>query len=170
MIENSQEDKPASLWTRIIFGTRPARTLVRVAVATVLIVVMFNLALMPIKVVGISMQPTYQHGAVSVVNKLAYALETPQRGDIVAIQGEEGTIYYLKRIVGMPGEEFSVKEGRVFVNGSLLREPYAEHSFIPWQIERLPLDEKEYFVIGDNRELSSFGVIREEQIVGQVLF
>jgi signal peptidase I len=143
--------------------------LISLAIITILLVIFYQMALMPIKVVGISMQPTYPDGAFSLVNKLAYVRHVPERGDVIAIRGESRGIYYMKRIVALPGERLAVIDGDLVVNGKPLEEPYVEAG-VPWQIKRLHLKEDEYFVIGDNRPLSSFGPIKREQIVGKVLF
>jgi signal peptidase I len=129
----------------------------------------FTWVLWPVKVVGESMLPNFQHGSRYFINKLAYASDKPQRGDVVALRGP-GDDVYLKRVVGLPGEQVSFENGLLHINGRLVREPYTE-SRVPakWRMKSR-LEHDEYFVIGDNRGVSVFGPVSEPQIIGKVVF
>src|SRR5258706_6563553 len=109
------------LWMRVVFGRYPKRTLIRLTCLVVTTFVLFRFVLIPIRVSGFSMLPTYKEGRVSVVNHLAYRWKRPQRGDVVAVRlPEENNIVLLKRIVGLPGERVRLDHGRVLINGKLL--------------------------------------------------
>ena len=77
----------------------------------------------------------------------------------------------MKRVVGLPGETVEVRSGSVYIDGALLMEPYLERTDRS-SARRLTLDEKEYYVIGDNRRISNdsraWGVVPEANIVGRV--
>ena len=93
------------------------------------------------RVDGISMLPTYADDSRHWVNRLAYFLHEPQRGDVVAI-GERGendarrlrapSLMFLKRIIGLPGETIGFAGGRVLINGEILDEPYEK---LPCRLE-----------------------------------
>jgi signal peptidase I len=162
----------APWWMRVVFGRNPKRTLVRLLCMILVSFVLFRFVLIPIRVSGLSMWPTYKEGKVSLVNHLAYRWKKPQRGDIVAIRiPEDPNVVLLKRIVGLPGERVLVKKGRVYINGELLTEPYTTKTKDGQSIRReVTLDEDQYFVIGDNRPISILGPILDQQILGKVLF
>jgi signal peptidase I len=130
--------------------------------------------LIPFRIEGSSMEPTYRHGSVNFANRLAYLLRRPERGDVVAIRTTAGRqVMYLKRIIGLPGERLAIRNGTVFVNGAPLVEPYALNPR-RWQRPEIQLAPDEYYVIGDNRRMrmedQEFGRFKANLIVGKVLF
>jgi signal peptidase I len=160
------------LWMRVVFGRRPKRTLVRLICLVVTTLLVFRFVLIPIRVSGLSMTPTYRDGKVSLVNHQAYRWSKPKRGDVVAFHWpEEGNVVVIKRIVGLPGERVKMVDGRTYINGKRLPEPFARTGKdAPTSASELKLDDDEYFVIGDNRGISVFGPIPEHYILGKVLF
>ncbi len=171
-------DKPSaelqSWWMRIVFGRRPRRTLVRLIVLVVASVVIFGFVLIPIRIDGISMEPTYRDGRVNFVNRLAYAWSKPKRGDVVAIKTTGMSIMFMKRIVGLPGETISMEKGIVLVNGGPLVEPYVVVKREPWNEPPVRLGPDEYLVIGDNRatdRVSHYhGTVNGRKLAGKVLW
>ena len=158
-----------SWWGRALVGRRPRRTFARVFALVVVSFVLFKFLFIFIRVVGNSMAPTYLNGRINLINRLAYHWHGPRRGDVVAA-GSEGTYtVLLKRVVGLPGERIEIRRGNVLVNGIPLIEPYARGHDIPPRNEILLRDD-EYFVIGDNRDVSIYFTIRRNQIVGKVVF
>lgn len=123
-----------------------------------------------------SMEDTVMTGSRIIVNRLSYAIQEPERGDIIAFYppGEEKTIY-LKRIIGLPGETIEGIEGKVYIDGVWLEENYIgegdKESFGPFVI---PGDA--YFVMGDNRSNSwdarywDEKFIRKEAMIGRAEF
>jgi signal peptidase I len=166
--ESSTPPRPP-WWLRIIFGKNPKWTLVRLLLSVTLITIVFRFLLVPIKVTGQSMEPTYVDGRINFVNQLAYSGHTPQRGDVVAVHRKDQNLTFLKRIVGMPGERVAMKHGRIFINGTALAEPYVKLHGKFDDPEKL-LDEDFYFVIGDNRQVSNFGAVHIRHIMGKVLY
>lgn len=125
---------------------------------------------------SISMAPTLEPGDRIIVNKFAYALPDPQRGDIVVfaptpeLQRQNFKDDFIKRVIGLPGEMVAVSDGQVTVNGQVLLEPYVEE--IPnyrWGPQVVP--EGEYFVLGDARNSSydshHWGFLPQDDIVGK---
>lgn len=104
-----------------------------------------------------SMEPTLMTGDISISYALAYAKKAPTRGDIIIFSSEEQTHgdMYIKRVIGLPGDNIKFVDGDVYINEELLVEEYIPtdiHTTCWRSIERVP--EGTYFVMGDNREVS----------------
>ncbi len=126
------------------------------------------------EVQSISMEPTLHEGQYLIVSKIAYWFHNPERGDVVVLDPPNGqsTIPYIKRIVGLPGEVIEIRDGRVWVDGIALNEPYI--SGPPSYTQKRILYEDEYMVLGDNRNNSSdshvWGLLPRENIIGKSVF
>jgi len=160
-------------WLRTVFiGRRPKRTLARIVVLVVTCFVVFKFVLLPIRVDGGSMLPTYKEHGVNFVNRLAYRFHEPRRGDVVAIRLAGPSIMFLKRIVGLPGETVAFHDGRALINGKVLEEPYVKFE-CDWEIEPIVLGPEQYFVVGDNRSMPKedheMGEPHRDRIVGKIL-
>jgi signal peptidase I len=159
-------------------GRRPKRTLARLAVLVVSSVVVFKFVLLPIRVSGISMEPTYHDGAVNFINRLAYVRGQPRRGDVVGIRLSTEAhatfhVLLLKRVVGLPGETISFAGGYVHVNGVRQQEPYLV-KISNWNVPGKTLGPDDYYFVGDNRSMPpdqhEHGIAVRSQIVGRILF
>jgi len=126
---------------------------------------------------GSSMEPTLNDGDNLIVDKISYRFSEPERFDIIVFpfRYEEKT-YYIKRIIGMPGETVQIDtNGYIYINGEILREGYGKEVILtPGRAsEPILLAEDEYFVLGDNRNNSSdsrdpsVGSIRKDTIIGK---
>ncbi len=129
------------------------------------------------EVSGHSMEDTLHHGDNLIVDKLTYRFRDPVRYDIIVFpyKYQEDT-YYIKRIIGLPGEMVQVtEEGDILIDGEILEESYGKEVMKSPGIAAEPilLGEDEYFVLGDNRNASadsrdpSVGIIRRSDIVGR---
>lgn len=124
-----------------------------------------------IRVESISMQPTLYAGDFIIVNKLAYKLGSPSRGDIVIFHYPPNPNIepYIKRVVGLPGETVRVSGGRVYVNDVPLNEPYIAAA--PNYEGSWVIPEDKLFVLGDNRNKSSdshsWGMVPLENVIGK---
>jgi signal peptidase I len=158
---------------RLIFGEHPRRTTVRVLILAAVSVVTFGWILLPVRAEGVSMMPTYRSGSLNLVNRLAFVMQPPQRGDVVAIRLTGPHAVYIKRIVGLPGERIAITDGTVRVNGQALEEAYVRNRSA-WALREVQLGADEYFLIGDNRgmreEEHDFGRAPRSRILGKVLF
>lgn len=129
------------------------------------------------RVSGESMTPTLQENDNLIVDKITYRFKEPERFDIIVFpyRYEKGT-YYIKRIIGMPGETISIDEqGNIIIDGEILEESYGKE-VIRYQgraAKPVTLGENEYFVMGDNRNGSSdsreedVGNIARDEIIGR---
>ena|SRR5581483_5901073 len=162
-------------WLRtFIFGRKPKWTLARLGLLIISVFIVFNFVLTrPIRVTGRSMLPTYHDGQINFLNRLAYLRHEPQRGDVVGIRYSGEDVMLLKRIVGLPGEQVSFEEGKLFINGQALDEPYMK-LHCNWTHKPLKLGPNDYYVVGDNRSMAwddhEHGAADRRRIVGKVLF
>jgi signal peptidase I len=176
-VQGENESKPN--WLRVlVIGRRPKNTLIRVLVLVVICFVLFKFILLPIRIEGISMEPTCPNGKISCVNRLAFFRHEPQRGDIVSVRlSAPGglttpSLMYMKRVIALPGETISFYAGKVYINGELLDEPYIK---LPsdWNHEPIQCGPDQYYVVGDNRSmpfrLHEQGRADRHRIVGKLL-
>lgn len=154
---------------RVIFGPNPRRTTVRILVLAAVSVVTFRWILLPVRADGDSMLPTYSTGRLTLVNRMSYLGSRPARGDIVAIRLAGPHVVYIKRIVGLPGERLSVRDGQIYINGVPLQEPYVRHQK-SWDLDEVMLGDSEYFVAGDNRGTSDRGRVEGSRILGRLVY
>ena len=156
----------------LLYGRNPKRTLIRVVILVAVFCVAFGFVLLPIRITGISMLPTYPNGSLNLVNRLAYFRHEPQRGDVVSIRLTGPHVLFMKRIIALPGETVAFENGRVFINGKILAEPYEKFS-CDWTRPPVTLAADEYFFVGDNRSMPqedhTFGIQKRNRIVGKVL-
>jgi signal peptidase I len=125
-----------------------------------------------IRIDGSSMEPNLHHGEFVIVSKVNYKLGEPERGDIVVFDFPRNiTQEYIKRVIGLPGEEIKIEDGQVYVNGVVLTEPYLKME--PRYEGEWLVQEDELFVLGDNRNNSSdshnWGMVPMENVVGEAL-
>ena len=131
------------------------------------------------EVEGASMENTLHNGDNLIVDKLSYRFHDPERFDIIVFpfQFQDNT-YYIKRIIGLPGETVQIMDdGSIYINGGKLEENYGMEVIKPETIGRaaepIELGDDEYFVMGDNRNNSSdsrtdmVGNITRENIIGK---
>ena len=126
---------------------------------------------------GSSMEPTLSDRDNLIVDKISYRFHDPERYDIIVFPFQyEENVFYIKRIIGLPGETVYIDEdGGIFINGELLQENYGKEVILSAgrAAETITLGSDEYFVLGDNRNNSSdsrdpsVGNIKRNQIVGR---
>jgi signal peptidase I len=166
-------------WQVVLVGRNPRTTLVRLVVTAVLVYFGFKASVQPIVVSGVSMLPTYRDGRRLFVNKLAFRLSPPKRGEVVAIREAGNHLFLLKRIIALPGERLRIRAGQVFIDGEPLEEPYLRppapgvRNPAAWEVQELELGPDEFYVIGDNRSMRRedhyFGRVNRERVVGRLI-
>lgn len=156
---------------------RQGQSFWREIVETILLIVAIyafvNLATARFVVDGHSMLPNFDTDQFIIVSRLSYLFDEPARGDVVVFHyPRQQERDFIKRIIGLPGETITIQNGRVYVNGERLEEPYIDR-FCPgtrcdgtWEI-----GPDEYFVLGDNRGSSQdsqdFGPVERQYMVGR---
>ncbi len=157
----------------LVFGHHPRRTLIRILVLGVASFITFGWLLTPIRVRGISMEPTYTDGRMNFVNRAVYRFRAPARGEVVAIRLAGPRVLYVKRVVGLPNERVAIVGGVVQIDGVPLNEPYVRHRQ-PWNYSEVTVGPREYFVVGDNRAMRAgdhdFGRVDAGRIIGSLVF
>jgi signal peptidase I len=116
----------------------------------------------PFIVNGASMDPTFATGQFLIVDRISYRFEAPARGDVIVFEyPNDPSTYYIKRIIGLPGETVNIKDGAITIvntanpTGLLLNEPYLSPEHLSRDTSTKTLGPTEYFVMGDNRSQSS---------------
>ena len=134
---------------------------------------------MKISMVGVSMEPALYNGQEVLINRFVYKITSPKRGDVIAFlpNGNQNSHYYLKRIVGLPGESIQIIDGYVYINGERLPEDeYDKMADYGIAGNEIQLGSDEYFVLGDNRNMSedsrsgNIGAVKKDTIAGKVWF
>ena len=147
-----------------------------IAVVCLLMFVIINYVGQRTRVEGDSMNPALTNGDNLIVEKISYRFNDPARYDIIVFPyAHAEDVYYIKRIIGMPGETIQIIDGYVYINGELLNEHYGAEVMLDGGIanEPITLGEDEYFVLGDNRNHSadsrdpSVGVLTKEDLIGR---
>jgi signal peptidase I len=125
----------------------------------------------PVRVEGTAMNPTLSNGDRILLNT---NIGEPERGAIISfLYPKDKSKWYLKRIIGLPGETLEIRDGKVFINAELLDEPYISNEFNTHKSNSPPqiIGKNQYFVMGDNRDNSSdsryWGNVPKELIVGK---
>ncbi|HHW70012.1 MAG TPA: signal peptidase I [Clostridiales bacterium] len=144
-----------------------------IIIALVLSIIIKTFIFEVILVDGYSMFPTLHERDRIIVNKLAYRISTPKRGDIVIFRNPGNMKQnYIKRVIGVPGDRIEIRDGTVFVNGEAIQEDYIyESPLTDFQEEVVPKDT--IFVLGDNRNFSkdsrdpSVGFVPLENVLGK---
>lgn len=131
-------------------------------------------------VVGDSMEPMLYNGQEILMNRVVYRLSSPKRGDVIVFlpNGNQNSHYYVKRVVGLPGETIQIQDGSVYIDGVLLEEDESFDKMIDAGIAQneLTLALDEFFVLGDNRNSSedsrsgNIGAVKKEDIIGEAWF
>ena len=125
---------------------------------------------------GESMENTLDDGDQLIVDKLTYRFHDPARFDIIVFPFRyKDNTYYIKRIIGLPGETVQIVDGEIYINGELLEESYGREVMQDAGLaaEPITLGDDEYFVLGDNRNYSSdsrdpsVALIHRKEIIGR---
>ncbi len=142
-------------------------------------VIVFSVG-MRTSVVGDSMEPVLYNGQEILMNRVVYRLSKPKRGDVVVFlpNGNPNSHYYVKRVVGLPGETVQIKDGSVYINGVLLEEDDSFDKIAEAGIaaNELELASDEFFVLGDNRNSSedsrsaNVGAVKKDNLIGKAWF
>lgn len=127
---------------------------------------------------GYSMEKTLTNNDVVLVDKLTYRLSKIKRFDIVVFDVGDGRGEYIKRVIGMPGEKVLIKNGKIYIDGDVLEEPFeSDPILMAGTAEKtVILGDDEYFVLGDNRNNSedsrfeTIGNVKRDNIIGRAWF
>jgi signal peptidase I len=162
-----------SLLRRIVIGERPRRTLRAALLLALFTFVFCRYVVLPVRVQGLSMEPTFRNRTIHLAYMLAFAKKEPARGDIVLISMSGRGSMYMKRVLALPGESVSFMGGQLFINGKPIDEIYLKERG-SWTMPEMSLRADEYFVAGDNRSVDisyhMLGSVYRSDILGGILF
>lgn len=156
-------------------------TIILSVLATIFVVIpVRHYAFEPFYTKGAAMEPTFNDNEYIFINKFSYRSNSPERGDIIVLKNPENNQeYFIKRIVGLPGEKIQLLGGEVVIyndqnsRGEKISEPYLSPDMKTFGLSEEPIELKqgEYYVLGDNRKTSkdsrSFGSVNKNLIVGK---
>ena len=135
----------------------------------VAVVLIRSFIMTPAVVEGSSMDNTLNDGQVIIINKINYRISDPKRFQIVVVKNSEEDDKIIKRIIGLPGETIEYIDNKLYINGNYVEEKY-NHGIT--NDLKTTTSDNEYFVMGDNRELSKdsrmLGNFKKEELVGRV--
>ncbi len=138
-----------------------------------------------VSIIGDSMKPQLRNGDITLVNRMVYDIRKPKRGEIIVFKpnGNENSHYYVKRVIGLPGETIEFSDGELLIDGEPLEEDdravlYASEEMGELGLleEPIRLDSDEYFVLGDDRlnsedsRVANVGNVKREEIAGKAWF
>jgi len=149
-----------------------------VIISAAIIIPIRYFLIQPFYVEGASMEPNYYDQEYLIIDEISYRFREPERGEIVVFRyPQDPSQFFIKRVIGLPGETIEISEGRITVyndespSGSVLHEEYLDVS-LTFGKKRVSLNKDEFYVLGDNRDESldsrNFGPIRISDIVGRV--
>lgn len=156
----------------------PFAEIVRYSLIAILIVIPIRIFIaQPFIVSGASMDETFHSGDYLIVDQVTYYFEKPSRGDVIIFRyPKDPSKFFIKRVIGLPGDTITIENATVTIeneahpDGFVLDEPYI-NGMTPAPLLTEELGEREYFVMGDNRDRSSdsrsWGVLQEERIIGR---
>ena len=135
---------------------------------------------MTTSVIGISMRPTLENGEKIMVNRFVYMISSPKQNDVIVFvpNGSMNSHYYVKRVVGTPGDTVQIIDGHLYINDELFvyEDDYDEMAQAGIAENKITLGKGEYFVLGDNRDdsvdsrNSEIGSISQDDIIGKIIF
>lgn len=151
-----------------------------VVISSAIVIPIRYFLIQPFFVRGSSMEPNFDNGQYLVINEISYRFDDPERGDVIVFRYPmDPKQYYIKRIIGLPGETVEIKNGKVFIyndeflEGTVLDESlYLDSNTLTLRNTHIELGKEEYFVLGDNRAASSdsrqWGSLDSDYIIGCV--
>jgi len=159
-------------WHQLLWGRRPLRTAVRAGLLAAGCWLLLRYVCLPMRAEGVSMQPTIRDGSWHLANLLQYRWREPRRGELAVIRWAGRRVFYLKRVLALPGERIAFVQGQLRINGRDVAEPYLREQG-DWNLLEVALAPGEYFVAGDHRALPlvqhKAGTVRRADIVGGLL-
>jgi signal peptidase I len=167
----THENQAGTFWEEAKSFARDLIFSVLIAVLVIVFVVQ------PVRVEGTSMLPHLHDGERIFVNKFIYRFDKIERGDIVVFwYPNEPSKSFIKRVIGLPGENVSIRDGVVYINGQPLDESYLDHQYHrrSENMSSTFIRIHHYFVMGDNRDSSNdsrqWGLVPEKYIYGKAIF
>lgn len=149
------------------------KILLRIVLVALCAYVFFGHICIPFRIKGRSMEPTYHNGGFNFCWRPAYFFTAPARHDLVLVRLAGSKVMLLKRVVALEGQRVEFRNGKLFVNGLEVDEPYVRYP-CNWNLPPRQVREGYLYVVGDNRTMpmtnQSFGQALSERIIGAPLW
>jgi signal peptidase I len=137
---------------KFFFPSLKGKFLIRVSIVALSAYLFFGRICVPIRIQGFSMEPTYRNGGVNFCWRLGYTFAKPKRYDVVAVGLAGRNVMLLKRVIAVEGESVEFREGKLFVGGQGIDEPYVRYP-CTWNLSPRRVDPGCVYVVGDNRNM-----------------
>lgn len=131
-----------------------------------------------VSVIGDSMNPQLENGDITLINRLVYNMRKPKKGEVIAFKpnDNENSHYYIKRVIGLPGETIEYVDGEILIDSEAIEEDYNTTKIEELGLleEPITLGKEEYFVLGDDRQnsedsrMANVGNVKQSEIAGKV--
>lgn len=158
---------------QFFFPSVTLKFLIRVSLIALFAYLFFGYICIPLRIQGQSMEPTYHSEGVNFCWTLRYVRSKPKRADVVMVRFAGKRVMLLKRIVAIEGETVEFREGKLFVNGREMDEPYVRYP-CDWNLPPRQVETGSVYVIGDNRRMPLenhvFGQTSIKRILGGPLW
>ena len=158
---------------QFFFPSLTPKYLIRVTLVALFAYLFFGYLCIPFTIQGISMEPTYLHGGFNFCWRGHYLFSEPKRFDVVMVRFAGSQVMLLKRVVAQEGEQVEFRDGRLFIDGHEIEEPYI-HYPCDWNLSPRRVERDSVYVIGDNRNMPienhGFGQTLKNRIMGGPLW
>ena len=166
MVKNSKISK-------FFFPSITRKFILRISLVAILAYVLFGYIIIPLKITGHSMEPTYHNGSINFCWRLKYLYSEPARSHVVAVRFAGEKIMLLKRVVAVEGETVEFRNGKLFIDGNAVYEPYVRFP-CDWNLSPRVVKKNRVYVVGDNRNVPlvqhDFGQVSIDRIMGVPLW
>lgn len=158
---------------QFFFPSLTLKFLIRVCLVALTAYLFFGYLCIPFTIQGISMEPTYHDGGINFCWRLPYFFSEPKRHDVVVVRFAGSKVMLLKRVVALEDEQVEFRNGRLYVDGKEMDEPYIRFP-CNWNLPSRRVEKDCVYVIGDNRSMSieshHFGQTSKGRVMGVPLW
>lgn len=171
-LANTAQENPANDEQPAV-GWLLARELVETVVLSLIIFLLIRQVVQNYRIESHSMEPNFHEGEFILVNKLAYRLGSPQRGDVIVFRNPNNPREdYIKRVIALPGDTLEIRDQQIIINGEVQDEPYPQNVIQPNTYFGPEVIQPDHlFVMGDNRPNSRdsrvFGQLAQDLVIGK---
>ncbi len=159
--------------SKFLFPSITPKFILRISIVTIFAYVLFGYIIIPLKINGHSMEPTYHNGGINFCWRLKYLYAKPARSHVVMVRFAGKKAMLLKRVVAVEGQTVEFRQGKLFVNGNIIYEPYVRFP-CDWNLSPRVVEKNRVYVVGDNRnvlmEKHDFGQVSIDRILGVPLW
>jgi signal peptidase I len=158
---------------QFFFPSLTTKFLIRIFLVALFAYLFFGYLCIPFTIHGISMEPTYRNGGVNFCWRLKIFFSEPKKFDVVTVRFAGSRVMLLKRMVAREGEQVEFRDGRLFIDGQKIEEPYVRYP-CNWNLPPRRVEKDCVYVVGDNRSMPlenhHFGQTSKKRIIGVPLW